>query len=121
MFNSGSHSTTSAGYILGFSAVDYVSATTQTTANVPNLNVFNYLQISVNGYNSCLTTNNGFDTFVISVNVNAGNIIIYNQLVNWKQTIPIAAPFNSLYVRLVINNVVQSIQNADWTLVLRVS
>ena len=79
LFNSGSHSATSAGYILGFGAVDYASATTQTAANAPNLNAFNYLQISVNGYNSCLTTNNGFGTFVIPVNVNAGDIIIYNQ------------------------------------------
>ena len=62
----------SAGYLLRFGAVDYAAALMQTGANAPNLNVFNYLQISVNGYNSCLTTNNGFGTFVVPVNMNAG-------------------------------------------------
>ena len=59
LFKSGSHFASSVGYLLGFSTVDYVSATTQTAANVPNLNAFHYLKISINGYNACFTTNNG--------------------------------------------------------------
>ena len=47
LFKSGSHSATSVGYLLGFSTVDYAVALVQTGTNASNLNVFNYLQISV--------------------------------------------------------------------------